>query len=191
MMLSSLPILLAGGALLYFLARILYNLFLHPLARFPGPRLATATGWYEVYYDLLKAPGDGGRFCFEVERMHRVHGPIVRINPDELHVADPAWYDTWKPIGGAKRDKWPALVRTSNTHLGTFGCVRHEVHRPRKQVVTPFFSKRNIAAGQPVIGAQVDRLCELFRDAHRKAEVVTVNQVYLAFAIDVICELGT
>ncbi|KAL9085105.1 MAG: hypothetical protein Q9165_007749 [Trypethelium subeluteriae] len=53
-----------------------YRLYLHPLAEFPGPTLGVVTKWYEFYYDVIK---DGG-------------GPIVRINPHELHVDDPDFF---------------------------------------------------------------------------------------------------
>ena len=47
-----------------------WRLFLSPLAKFPGSKLAAATGWYEFYYDVLHK----GKFIFEIERMHEVYG---------------------------------------------------------------------------------------------------------------------
>jgi hypothetical protein len=58
--------------ILYISSLVTYRLFLSPIAKFPGPKLAAATGWYEAYYDVVKK----GKFLFEIERMHEKYGTI-------------------------------------------------------------------------------------------------------------------
>ena len=77
---------------LFQIVRGIYRITLHPLAKFPGPKLTAMTRWYEAYYEI-KAGGAGGLFGDQIEKWHKQYGPIVRINPFELHIADPEYYD--------------------------------------------------------------------------------------------------
>jgi hypothetical protein len=54
----------------YGVGLVFYRLYFHPLARFPGPRLAAATGWYEFYFQYWL----NGQYIFETERMVKKYG---------------------------------------------------------------------------------------------------------------------
>lgn len=60
------------------------RLWLSPVSHIPGPRLAALTQYYEFYYDVVL----GGQFTFKLLELHKVYGPVVRIGPREVHVAD-------------------------------------------------------------------------------------------------------
>lgn len=72
----------------YYVAVIIYRLYLHPLRSIPGPRLAAATGWYDFYYDVYLK----GELLFKLKNLHETYGPVVRISPREVHVADISLY---------------------------------------------------------------------------------------------------
>jgi hypothetical protein len=49
-----------------------YRLTLHSLARFPGPKLAGITRYYEAYYDIFQ----NGQYTFEIAKMHQRYGTV-------------------------------------------------------------------------------------------------------------------
>ena len=63
---------LAGAWIGISVSLAVYRLWLSPLAKIPGPKLAAATGWYEFWYDCVRV----GRFSFEIDRIHEVYGEL-------------------------------------------------------------------------------------------------------------------
>lgn len=74
-----LPVLVTCLYVLYSIGLLVYNLFFSPLAKFPGPKIAAATHWYEFYYDFWL----NGKYIYEIEKMHQKYGwssPSNRIS---------------------------------------------------------------------------------------------------------------
>lgn len=61
--------------LVYSISLVFYRLFLHPLAKFPGPKLAAVTRYYEGYYDVVK----NGQYTFKIAELHREYGLSFEI----------------------------------------------------------------------------------------------------------------
>ena len=60
-----------GLFFLYLLTLAIYRLYLSPLAKFPGPKLAALTQWVETYHEL-KNPG--GQFIWVYQKWHEKYG---------------------------------------------------------------------------------------------------------------------
>ena len=73
----SAPATIIAFVLLYTLYGLVYRLYLSPLAKFPGPKLAGATYWYEFYFYVVKR----GQYVWEIKKMHEQYG----ANPYSLH----------------------------------------------------------------------------------------------------------
>lgn len=55
---------------LRFTCTVIYRLYISPLSKFPGPKIAAATHLYESYYDFWKK----GQYYKVIQRMHEVYG---------------------------------------------------------------------------------------------------------------------
>jgi hypothetical protein len=55
---------------LYLVGLAVYRLYFSPIARFPGPKLAALSRWYEFYYDCVLP----GQFTFHIQELHKKYG---------------------------------------------------------------------------------------------------------------------
>ncbi|KAF2733668.1 cytochrome P450 [Polyplosphaeria fusca] len=185
---SSLPTLLAIGVCLlvaHGLVLAIYRLTLHPLARFPGPKLSAATGWYEFYLDIFRGPGQ--TFAFEIDRMHERYGPIVRINSHEIHVSDPNFFDTLYAGSSAVRNKYAPSAHVQGTPEGIFGTIDHGIHKKRRGAISQYFSKQSVLQDQKIVDAKIELLCDFFRERVEDGREVNIRVPLLAVGTDVFC----
>lgn len=169
----------------------LYRLYFSPLAKFPGPKLAALTHWYEVYYDLVCR--GGGQMTFEIKRMHEKYGPVVRVNPDELHIDDPDFYSEvycnstpTKPIDKSKKFKY-----RFNIPNATFSTATAEHHRLRRAAIAPFFSKvrvRNLNENLKQITERISH--RLSTEYAGTGRVLEASDIWGSMTADVITELA-
>lgn len=73
--LTSAHIHVATAIAAYFISLAFYRLFLHPLAGFPGPRLAAVTRYYEGYFDVIC----GGQYTFQIAKLHKLYGKPLPV----------------------------------------------------------------------------------------------------------------
>ncbi|KAI9372980.1 cytochrome P450 [Aspergillus egyptiacus] len=171
-----------GGIGFYLLLRSIYRLYFHPLSKIPGPKLTAITHGYEFYYDVIC----GGRFLFQIEKMHQQYGPIVRINPREVHVSDPAFYDEIYSSSTRVRDKDPFFVPTFALPLCLAATVSHKTHRFRRSLLNNFFSKRSVMELSPACEEIVQKLMRRLEESYQEKAVIQLSDAFSALSSDII-----
>jgi hypothetical protein len=51
------------------------RLYFSPLAKFPGPKLAALSRWYEFYYEIILR----GQYSFHIKELHKKYGKVTSI----------------------------------------------------------------------------------------------------------------
>lgn len=83
-----------GLPVLLLLARGFYNVYLHPLRRYPGPLLYRASF---LPLMLKHCQGDSTRY---IQALHQRYGPVVRVEPNLISYADS---QSWQDIYGHRK----------------------------------------------------------------------------------------
>ena len=170
---------LGSGLILVFVASLtLYRLALSPLARIPGPKLAGLTSWYEIYYDIIQP----GQYVWKIKDMHKKYGPIVRVAPSEIHIADPTFLDEIYAGASRSRDKYEFQLRTLPVPMSMGAARTHDLHRKRREALNPFFSKKSVVTLQSMVQSKVTQLAEVFEGHRKSGTVANLSNIYYAFA---------
>ncbi|KAE9985723.1 hypothetical protein BLS_005689 [Venturia inaequalis] len=171
--------------IVYHILVALYRVTYHPLTAFPGPKLAALSYKYEFYFDGIL----GGQYTAEISRMHEKYGPIVRINPEELHCNDPGFVDQIYPGGGERRDKSAYHVAQfgAAVSLAGIGSVHHNLHRLRRGALNRFFSKAAIVKIEPLVHTLAQKLCDkLLARSKDGRPAFNISMAYSCFTTDII-----
>ncbi len=149
---------------------VIYNIVLHPLARYDGP-----LSWRALRFPFVKNMVSGD-LPHRIKRLHEQSGPIVRVAPDELSFTDPAaWRDIYptnflrpreykdKPPGKAAEN----LISASEPDHGRF-----------RKILAPAFSEKSVYEQEAMIKGHIDLLIRKLRqtiDANPSEDVAAVD----------------
>jgi len=118
-----------------------------------------------------------------------VQGPIIRINPWELHIRDPEFYETIYDGHGDRRDKFLPHCQWTDTSSAGQATVDHDLHKIRRAAQNPFFSKKQIQLFAPYIQSSVEKLIGRFANEYKGLEKpLTLSDAYGCFSGDIMME---
>ncbi|KAL9620938.1 MAG: hypothetical protein Q9160_004591 [Pyrenula sp. 1 TL-2023] len=96
-------------------------------------------------------------------------GPIIRINPRELHISDSSFFETVYTHKG-RWDKSPVWCAQFGIREAEVVTVEHDLHRMRRGVLAPYFSKQKVMAMEDRIRDLIEGFCDRVEREQRENE---------------------
>ncbi|KAL1878228.1 hypothetical protein Daus18300_002145 [Diaporthe australafricana] len=169
---------------LYVLSTLTYNVFFHPLRKYPGPKLWAAS---RIPYALMIKSGYSHRRVLD---LHKQYGDVVRLAPNELSFSDP---DAWNDImGHRKKGQAENGKDTVFWELQPHAIIAtdREDHSRVRRILAHGFSNQAMMDQQPLIGHYVDLLIERLRENCKNGtQPVSMVSWYNWITFDIIGDL--
>ncbi|KAF5581863.1 cytochrome P450 monooxygenase [Fusarium pseudoanthophilum] len=177
----SLWILLPCFGIAYLLVNVIYNLFFHPLAKLPGPFLAKLTKFWLFSEEL------GGDAANTLARLHKKHGQLVRVSPNEVAINNRDVFTTINRQGTKFYKEKTFYDGFSGKHGNLFTYQDPEYHSRRKRLMSPSFSQASLANHQVLIYECMKPLLKEITENIRSQQPTAIFPAVRKFALDSIC----
>ncbi|KAH8673451.1 cytochrome P450 CYP548A5 [Xylariales sp. PMI_506] len=137
----------------YFACLVIYRVYFHPLAKYPGPFLAKITDAYQLYHAWK------GDRHLDFWRMHERYGKIVRFGPNSITFNSNV---ALKDIYGFKSNVRKAEFYDAFVHpaANTHNTRDRQVHARKRRVLSHAFSDAALKQMEKYILANVRTFCE-------------------------------
>ncbi|KAK0128135.1 hypothetical protein ONS95_000119 [Cadophora gregata] len=178
-----------GVGLLCILSKVIYNIYFHPLSKFPGPKWAAASNLFYVF------GWTGGRWAFTVEALHKKYGPVVRFAPNDL---DFSTVESYQDIYGTATKGRKQFLKGEWYNQGPGGTrslvmsnERDPVrHREARKLLAPAFSSSALRAQTAFVLKYVDMWIEQIRKHGDTDGGINIEEWFNWLTFDIIGDLA-
>ncbi|KAL9072505.1 MAG: hypothetical protein Q9161_003517 [Pseudevernia consocians] len=169
----------------YFLILIpIYNVFFHPLRKYPGPKLwaASALPWGFAFLS--------GSWHNKVMDLHSKYGHTVRIAPDELSYDIPeAWEDVYSR--GTTRKENPKPTWYLSPKRGEMVGAKEKDHGRMRRLLANGFTGAAMLEQEPMIKKNVELLIQRLREVTENGKVdINMFEWFSYCTFDIIGDLS-
>ncbi|KAJ5746283.1 cytochrome P450 [Penicillium odoratum] len=183
------------------------RLYLHPLSKFGGPRLAALTRWYEFYHDVIR----GGTYVKVFPELHRKHGMALCFFCEQiLHLTDlkdllcvfhlTMFMSTIRSfikislelISGrvfkspTEYYKAPYFYQNVGISESLVAILNPHKHRVRRAMISPLFSKNAMDKIMPLVQDIVEHAADILRKRYREGKSTDIQKLYRCITVDTI-----
>lgn len=178
---------LVFAALHHIATTCIYRRYFHPLAKIPGPFLPAVTKLYQSYFNC--------RYYLEIERLHQKYGPVVRITPDEVHIASNSEdYEKIYHVGSkyAKSSNFYNALCVPHSSVGT---ESNEVHKIKRGAMNPIFARQKVLDVESIVQDKVAKVIARLENSINSTRVgdesgVDLHHAFRAVSVDVASEFS-
>lgn len=158
----------------------IYRVFFHPLANVPGPLLAKLSSLW-----LLSKTYTGVE-ASTLQRLHRKYGPVLRIAPNEVDIADGAALQAiYVEKGGFLKASCYSNFDIDG-HPTVFSAIDPNHRAVRSKAVLPLFSTTSIRGGSDKINECVDDMINRLEREKQSGGAVNVLNITRSLALDAV-----
>lgn len=153
-------------------SRALYNVYLHPLSRYPGPKWASATRLWYCYHTVQ------GNLHTALRQAHQKYGDVVRIAPSELSYTDArAWNDIYgHRVGKGELIKDQQFYANMSSGPGSIINADRIRHGHLRKQASHGFSERALRSREHVVvdyaNMMLDSIQKLVVSGHPVVDIV-------------------
>ncbi|KAH6658724.1 putative cytochrome P450 [Truncatella angustata] len=173
----------------YGIIKVVYNLYFHPLAQFPGPILAAISNIPYSRWFL------SGRQPYKLHELHTKYGPIVRTAPNELSFNTA---ESWRDIYGFRSDhkifvKGKFYSGGSYAGIGTRSVVSEtnpHTHRQMRSYLAGAFSERSVLEHEYLVSESVDKFVRLVGTKGRSPAGFDISALLEMLTFDITGDLA-
>jgi cytochrome P450 len=111
----------------------------------------------------------------------------MRITPDEIHLSDTDHYEVMHCVG-TKYPKSTQFYDGFSITYSTFSTGPHDVHRIRRGMLDPFFSRRSVLNLEHIIQTKAEKLSDIISTRFGRKEAVDLHHAFRSISVDVITD---
>lgn len=161
-------------------ARAIYNVYFHPLRKFPGPK-----SW--IAFDIVRTiTRMSGNYDLKIRDLHLKYGEVVRIGENELSFIQP---EAWKDIYGHGHTELPKYFPPNSMDSSKIIAAPGSNHFRMRRAMLPAFSDKALGQQEQLIRVYVDLLMQRLTEAAQSGEATNMTRWYNLTTFDLIADL--
>ncbi|KAG9193964.1 hypothetical protein G6011_03999 [Alternaria panax] len=160
--------------------RIIYNVYWHPLAKYPGPKIWIALGFTRALGHMR------GDFDLRMAEEHRKHGEVVRISVNGLSFINPA---AWKDIYGHGHKELRKHFPPNSVNPNQIIAADSSNHFRMRRAMLPAFSEKALAQQERLVRVYLDLLVQRLGECATTSGTADMARWYNLTTFDLIADL--